>query len=166
MFFDPTTQHPQQQWISPMPYSHWTHQKPHAQPWKQGWRGPAYDNVPFQPSIFPTYPHYPSNISQFPLEFNPLALPPPSELQQQLTLPLNPNQQQQMQVTPNPNPPLPTPIPTQPIPNPNNRPTQLVHSLEVQTFPTYVITPTSLNEIQLRSGKVLNRPNSIVVIQE
>jgi hypothetical protein len=29
-----------------------------------------------------------------------------------------------------------------------------------------VITPTSLNEIQLRSGKVLNKPNSIVVTQE
>jgi hypothetical protein len=29
-----------------------------------------------------------------------------------------------------------------------------------------VITPTSLNEIQLRSRKVLNKPNPIVVIQE
>jgi hypothetical protein len=29
-----------------------------------------------------------------------------------------------------------------------------------------VITPTSLNEIQLRSGKVLNKPNSTVVTQE
>jgi hypothetical protein len=36
----------------------------------------------------------------------------------------------------------------------------------VQTFPTYVITPTSLNEIQLRSRKVLNKMNSIVVIRE
>ena len=29
-----------------------------------------------------------------------------------------------------------------------------------------MITPTSLNEIQLRSGKILNKPNSTVVIQE
>jgi hypothetical protein len=36
----------------------------------------------------------------------------------------------------------------------------------VQSFPTYVITPTSLNEIQLRSEKVLNKPNSTVVIRE
>ena len=36
----------------------------------------------------------------------------------------------------------------------------------MQSFPTYLINPTSLNEIQLRSGKVLNKPNSIVVIQE
>jgi hypothetical protein len=166
MFYDPTTQYSQQQWIPPMPYSQWTHQQPQVQPWKQGWRGPAYGNVPFQPPTFPTYPQYPSNISQLLPGFNPPSLPPPSQLQQQLTLPLNPNQQQQMQVAPNPNPPRPTPIPAQPIPNPNNRPTQPVQNLEVQTFPTYVITPTSLNEIQLRSGKVLNKPNSTVVIQE
>jgi hypothetical protein len=48
----------------------------------------------------------------------------------------------------------------------NNRPTQPVHNLEVYTFPNYVITPTSLNEIQLISGKVLNKPNSAVVIQQ
>jgi len=29
-----------------------------------------------------------------------------------------------------------------------------------------VITPTSPNEIQLRFGKALNKPNSTVVIQE
>jgi hypothetical protein len=81
-------------------------------------------------------------------------------------LPLNPNQQQKIQATPNPNPPRYTPIPTQPIPNLNNRPTQPVQNLEVQTFPTYVKTPTLLNEIQLRSRKVSNKPNSIMVIRE
>jgi hypothetical protein len=98
--------------------------------------------------------------------FNPPSLPPPSQLQKQLTFPLNPNQQQKMQVLPNPNPPQPTPIPTQPIPNPKNRPTQPVHNIEVHTFPTYVINPTSLNQIQLRYGKVLNKPNSTMVIRE
>jgi hypothetical protein len=166
MFYDPTTQYPQQHWIPPMPYSQWTHQQPQVQPWKQGWRSPAYGNVPFQTPILPTYQQYPSNISQLLPGFNPPALLPPSQLQPQLTFPLNPNQQQQMQAAPNPNPPRPTPIPAQPIPNPNNRPTQPVQNLEVQTFPTYVITPTSLNEIQLRSGKVLNKPNSTVVIRE
>jgi hypothetical protein len=71
-----------------------------------------------------------------------------------------------MQVAPNPDLPWTTPIPAQPIPNQNNRPTQPVQNIEVHTFPTYVINPTSLNEIQLRSGKVLNKPNSKVVIQE
>jgi hypothetical protein len=79
---------------------------------------------------------------------------------------MNPNLQQQMQVAPIPNPPRPTPIPAQPIPNPNNRPTQPVQNIEVQTFPTYVITPASFNGIQLRSGRVLNKPNPTVVIQE
>jgi hypothetical protein len=64
-----------------------------------------------------------------------------------------------MKVAPSPKPPRPTPFPAQPIPNSNNRPTQPVQNIEVQTFPTYVITPTSLNEIRLRSGKVLNKPN-------
>jgi hypothetical protein len=77
-----------------------------------------------------------------------------------------PKSQQQMQVAPIPNPPRPTPIPAQPIPNPNNRPTQPVQNIEVQTFPTYVITPASFNGIQLRSGRVLNKPNPTVVIQE
>jgi len=64
---------------------------------------------------------------------------------------MNPNLQQQMQDAPIPNPPRPTLIPAQPIPNPNNRLTQPIQNIEVQTFPTYVITPTSFNEIQLIS---------------
>jgi len=80
--------------------------------------------------------------------FNPHALPPPPQLQQPLALPMNPNLQQQMQVAPIPNPPWPTHILAQSIPNPNNRPTQLVQNIEVQTFPTYVITPASFNGIQ------------------
>jgi hypothetical protein len=79
---------------------------------------------------------------------------------------MNPNMQQQVQDAPIPNPPWPTPIPTQPIPNPNNRPTQSIQNLEVHTFPTYVINPTSFNGIELRSGRVLNKPNPTVVIQE
>ena len=63
-----------------MPYSQWTHQKPQVQPWQQGWSGPTYGNVPFQPPTFPAYPQYPSNISWLLLGFNPPALPPPSQL--------------------------------------------------------------------------------------
>jgi hypothetical protein len=103
-----------------MSYRQWSTQ---TQPWKQGWRGPIYGNVPFQPKNLTTYPQYPSNISQLLLGFNPPALLLPSQLQQQLALPMNPNMQQPMQVAPIQNPPRPTPIPAQPIPNPNNRPT-------------------------------------------
>ena len=137
MFVDPATQYSQHQWVPPMSYPQWSPQQPHIQPWQQGWRGPAYGNVTFQPTTFPTYPQYPSNISQLLLGFNPPALPPPPQLHQQLTLPINtnlqqhqltlpmnPNMQQQIQDAPIPNPPWPTPIHAQPIPNPNNRPTQ------------------------------------------
>jgi hypothetical protein len=138
MFADPITQYPQQQWVPPMSYPQWLTQ---TKPWQYGWRGPIYRNVPFQPTIFPTYPQYPSNISQFLPGFNPPSLLPPPQLQQQFALPMNPNMQQPMQATPIQNPPRPTPIPTQPIPNPNNKPTQPIQNVEVQTFPTYVITP-------------------------
>jgi hypothetical protein len=36
----------------------------------------------------------------------------------------------------------------------------------MQAFPTYVITHVPLQEIQLRSGKVLDRKRPSVVIQE
>lgn len=100
------------------------------------------------------------------LGFNPPSLPSPPQLQQQLTFLMNPNQHQPMQAPLNPNPPRPTPILEQPIANPNNRPTQPVHNMELQTFPTYVITSAPLNEIQLRSVKALNKTNSTVDIQE
>ena len=56
-----------------------------------------------------------------------------------------------MQVSPIQNPPRPTPIPAQPIPNPNNRLTQPIQNIEVQTFPTFLITPALFNGIELRS---------------
>lgn len=77
-----------------MPYPQWSPQQPQIQPWQQGWRGTTYGNVTFQPKTFPTYPQYPSNISQLLPGFNSPALPPPPQLQQQLTLPMNPNMQQ------------------------------------------------------------------------
>jgi hypothetical protein len=166
MFYDLTTQYPQQHWIPPIPYPQWTHQQPQVQTWKQGWRRPTYGNVSFQTQILPTYQQYPSNISPLLLGFNPLSLLPPSQLQPQLTFPLNPNEQKKMKDAPNPNPPRSTSILAQPISNPKNRPTQPVQNLEAHTFPNYLITPTSLNEIQLISGKVLNKPNSTVVIRE
>jgi len=79
---------------------------------------------------------------------------------------MNPNMQQQMQVAPIKNPPRLTPIPSQPIPNPNNKPTQHVQNLEVQTFPTYVITPAPFSRIELRSRRVVNKTNPTMVIQE
>jgi hypothetical protein len=50
--------------------------------------------------------------------------------------------------------------------NPNNKPPQPLFNVEMQTFPTYVITSVPLQEIQLISGKVLDRQRPLVVIQE
>jgi hypothetical protein len=50
--------------------------------------------------------------------------------------------------------------------NPNNKPPQPLHNVEMQAFPTYVITLVPLQEIQLRSRKVLERQRPSVVIQE
>jgi hypothetical protein len=76
-FYDPNAQYQQQQWgPPPMPYPQWTPQQAQTQPWKQGWRGPVYGNL-----SYPTYPQYPTNISQLLPRFNPLQmqalLPPP-----------------------------------------------------------------------------------------
>jgi hypothetical protein len=50
--------------------------------------------------------------------------------------------------------------------NPNNKPPQPLHNVDMQAFPTYVITHVPFQEIQLRSGKVLERQRPSVVIQE
>jgi hypothetical protein len=71
-----------------------------------------------------------------------------------------------MQVSTIQSPPRPTPIPAQPIPNPNNRLTQHIQNVEVQTFPTYVIMTAPFNGIELRLGRIVNKTNPTMVIQE
>jgi hypothetical protein len=161
MFADPITKYPQQQWVPPISYPQWLTQ---PQPWKQGWRGPVYGNVPFQPTNFPTYPQYPSNISHLLPIFNPPALLPTPQLQQPLVVPMNPNMKQPMQDEPIQNPLQRTPISAQPIPNPNNRLKQPIKNVEVQNFPTYVIMPTPFNGIELRLGRIVNKTNPTMVI--
>ena len=53
-------------------------------------------------------------------------------------------------------------FPAQQIPNPNNK---VVH-LEPHTFPTYLITLVELQDIHLRSRKVLQNKESHVIIEE
>ena len=47
----------------------------------------------------------------------------------------------------NANPPRPTLFPAQPIPNPNNKPTQAINSIELQTLPSYLISTVPIHEI-------------------
>jgi hypothetical protein len=72
--------------------------------------------------------------------FTPPPLPP---------IPQNPQQSQ--------NPPRPTIMPTQPIPNPNHRPPLPLHNVDFQNYPAYNINPVSIQEVQLRSGRILNK---------
>ena len=67
----------------------------------------------------------------------------------------------------NENPPRPALLPMQPIPNPDNKPTQSLNSIELQTLSSYVILTEPIHEIQLRSRRVVNdRPKSSVIIRE
>jgi hypothetical protein len=99
-----------------------------------------------------TYPQFPPNTLQLLLGFVPPPLPP---------IP-----QQQMLQYQNASSPRPTLLTTQPVLNPNNKPPQPLHNVEMQAFSTYVITHVPLQEVQLRSGKVLDRQRPSVVIQE
>lgn len=47
-------------------------------------------------------------------------------------------------------------LPAQPLPNPNNKNPQNAYMVDGQQFPTYIIVP--LNDVQLRSGRVLEKP--------
>ena len=58
-------------------------------------------------------------------------------------------------------------LPAQPIPNPNNKPTQALNNIELQTLPSYLISTVPVHEIQLRSGRVVNdKPKSSIIIHE
>jgi hypothetical protein len=51
----------------------------------------------------------------------------------------------------------PTILPAQPIPNPNHKPPLPLHNADFQNYPAYNINPISIQEIQLRSGRILNK---------
>ena len=89
------------------------------------------------------YPQFPPNTPQLLPGFVPPPLPP---------IP----QQQPLQYQ-NQSYPRPTQLPTHLVSNPNINPPQPLNNVEIQAFPTYVITPVPLQEIQLRLGKVLDR---------
>jgi hypothetical protein len=156
-YLDPQSQVPpyyqqQLQWNSPS-WKKWSTQYQH--PWPQGWRGGHnqgnLQSPPVPMSKHP-YPQFPPNTLQLLSGF----VPPP--------LPLIP--QQQLLQYQNARSPRPTLLLVEPVPNPNNRPTQPLHNVEMQAFPTYVITHVPLQEIQLGSGKFLDRQRPSVIISE
>ena len=53
------------------------------------------------------------------------------------------------------------------ISNPNDKPSQALNSIELQTLPSYFISIVLIHEIQLRSERVVNdRPKSSVSIHD
>jgi len=132
-----------QQQKHPWNWPNWPPQNVPAQPWYQGWRDPNFGNNQQQHAVpIPQNPctQYPPNIHQLLPSFTPPPLPP---IQQ------TPQQPQ--------NPPRPTIFPTQRIPNPNNRPPLPLHNADFKNYPAYTINPISIQEIQPRSGKTLNK---------
>ena len=97
------------------------------------------------------YPQPPPNIQQLLPSYVPPPLPPIPQTSQQFR---------------DLSPPRPTQLPAQPIPNPNQRPNPPLGNLDMQNFPAYVISPAPISEIQLRSGKILEKLEPRVVIEE
>jgi len=153
-YYPPFSQQQQHPWNWP----NWPSQNASAQPWYQGWRYPNFGNKEHQ-HVVPVpqnpYMQYPPNMQQLLPGFTPPPLPP---------IPQNPQQPQ--------NPPRPTILPAQPIPNPNHRPPLPLHNVDFQNYPAYNINPISIQEVQLRSGKILNKIQPItktspkVIIEE
>jgi hypothetical protein len=70
------------------------------------------------------------------------------------------------QPTTNPNLPRPMQFLAQPVPNPNNHPTHHDFNVEMSKFPTYVVTLVPLQNIHLRSKKVLKPKYYTIIIRE
>ena len=80
--------------------------------------------------------------------------------------PIIPQIQQPLPLPNAPNPPRPTQFSSQPIANPNNRVEKPAYNTRTQTLPTYVITIVSVQQVQLRSRKVLHQKPSVVIEEE
>ena len=63
-------------------------------------------------------------------------------------------------------PQRPNQLPAQPLPNPNNKNPQNAYIVEGKQFPTYMITPLDLKDVQLRYGRILEKKKPFVVIKE
>jgi hypothetical protein len=103
-----------------MGWKNWSTQYQH--PWIQGWRGVHNQGNPQAPPVLMSnhpYPQFPSNT----LYLLPGFVPPP----------LPPIPQQQPKQYHNASSQRPTLLPAQPIPNPNNKPTQPLHNVGLQT---------------------------------
>ena len=133
---------------------------PNWNPWQQSWSQPQN---PFQSWVQGMQNPYGifAQFYQYPPSFHNQQAPQLPNQNPQLSLPFSQQQQPSQQ---NPNSQLLLPfqqktnqLPSQPLPNPNNKNPQNAYMVEGQQFPTYMIVP--LNDVQLRSGRVLDKPS-------
>jgi len=111
------------------------------------WKNP-YGKYP----QYPQFPQFQQSYPTFPPQYyhRPAQQTQPHNLNPQLSFPF---------------PQRPNQLPTQPLPNPNNnKNSQLVYNIKGQNFQTYMITPLDLNNVQLRSGRILEKNFPSVVI--
>eukprot|EP00253_Pinus_taeda_P007789 PITA_07789 len=160
-FNSPMNFQPQPNWNSwqqPWPQPQNQYQ---SQPWAQGVKNPY--------GRFAQFYQYPPYFQGYPIPQNQQQNPQLPNQSPQLSLPF-PQQQSSQQ---NQNPQLllpfqqkPNQLPAQPLPNPNNKNPQNAYMLEGQQFPTYMIVPLNLNDVQLRSGRILEREKTSIDVQK
>jgi hypothetical protein len=116
------------------------------QSWVQGMQNPYGRFAQFYqyPPSFQNQqaPQLPNQGQQLSLPFPQQQQPPQQNQNSQLLLPFQQKSNQ---------------LPSQPLPNPNNKNPQNAYMMEGQQFPTYMIVP--LNDVQLRSGRILEKPS-------
>ena len=124
-------------------FQYWQHRNQYhygqpSQSWQQGWRGPNH-----------SHNSYLSLMQSYPPTYAPYPMPQPSLPQLSQPMP------------PLPLPPLfrPSQLPAQPLPNPNNKAVQMIHSMNLLSSSRYQTMPVGVNDLQLRSEKVVTSEN-------
>eukprot|EP00253_Pinus_taeda_P006459 PITA_06459 len=132
---------------------------PSWNPWKQPWSQPQNPFQSWVQGMQNPYGRF-AQFYQYPPSFQNQQVPQSPNQNPQLSLPFP--QQQPSQQKPNSQLLLPfqqktNQLPSQPLPNPNNKNPQNAYMVKGKKFPTYMIVP--LNNVQLRSGRVLDKPS-------
>lgn len=130
--------------LHPMPWQPWP-PKSQNPSWAQAWKN-NYGK-------YPQNPQFQQPCPSFPLQY----YPQPSQPYQFQ----NPNQQISI-----PFPQKPNQLPAQSLPNPNNKNKKAIYNVEGKKFQASMITPLGLNDVQLRSGRVLQNNSPTTAIKK
>lgn len=103
---------------------------------------------------YPKYPQFQQPYPYFPPKYYPPQPTQPSQFQK-------PNQQISLSF-----PQKSNQLPAQPLPSPNNKSQQVIYNVEGKNFQACMITPLGLNDVQLRSGRVLQKKSPTNAIKK